>query len=124
MVLSKLGLQCDTANDGVEAVQAIENNPTKYDFIFMDNMMPNMSGIDATKRIRQMGFDKIILGLTGNTMDNETVDFENAGADVIFWKPIKAAQCELVIEHMKNFGTQTTSLSISALKKKVLGVSE
>jgi CheY-like chemotaxis protein len=121
MVLSKLGLQCDLANDGAEAVQAIVKNPHKYDFIFMDNMMPNMSGIDATKQIREMGYDKIILGLTGNTMDNETMEFENAGADVIFWKPIKVSQCELVLEHMRNFGTQNTVLSRS-LKKKVLGV--
>ena len=42
MLLSKRGLECDVAIDGVNALKVVEENPNKYDIIFMDNIMPNM----------------------------------------------------------------------------------
>lgn len=48
--LKDLGVTCDMANDGVEALSMFQKN--KYDLIFMDQNMPNMNGIDATIQIR------------------------------------------------------------------------
>ena len=120
MLLKKKGLKCDHACDGEEAIEAFKNNPNKFDFIFMDNMMPNMNGIEATRTLRALGYSKIILGLTGNTMEDEILDFENAGADLIFPKPLKSPQFDIVLEHMKSVGTETT-IGTRCLKKKVFG---
>ena len=38
------------------------------------------SGVQATKSLRERGFGSIIMGLTGNTLEEELVEFENAGA--------------------------------------------
>jgi CheY-like chemotaxis protein len=122
MLLRKLAVICDVVNDGEEAVQMFEKNPKKYDIMFMDNMMPNMSGIEATKRIRELGYGKIIVGLTGNTMETEMKDFENVGADVVLAKPIKTLQCEVILDHMNKYGSEAT-IKTRSLKKMMMKIS-
>lgn len=51
MMLEKLGLKTDTADNGLEAVE--KQQQQHYDLIFMDWEMPVMDGIEATKQIRQ-----------------------------------------------------------------------
>ena len=40
--------------------------PNTLDVIFMDNTMPVMTGIEATKKLRKIGYENMIIGLTGN----------------------------------------------------------
>ncbi len=50
-ILKSVGISCDVANNGIEAIQAVENG--NYDGILMDVFMPEMNGNDATERIRK-----------------------------------------------------------------------
>jgi CheY-like chemotaxis protein len=65
-VLSKEKYQVDEAEDGLCALQKIKDK--HYDLILMDLFMPNLDGLNATKKIRQLsgGRDIPVIALTGN----------------------------------------------------------
>jgi len=108
LLLSKRNINITTAEDGEIAVSIVKQHGSKFDFIFMDNMMPNINGIEATRAIRELGYDKVILGLTGNTLDEELVEFEQAGADHVLKKPLIIQHLDIILDHITNFGTETT----------------
>jgi len=95
-VLEKLKLSVELADDGVTALAAYEKR--KPDIIFMDNTMPRMSGVEATRILRERGSTVPILGVTGNSLEDDCKLFLEAGADVVFVKPITpgviAKSCE------------------------------
>jgi len=96
-VLMKMGYKCDVAKNGTEAVtKAVEE---KYDLIFMDMFMPEMDGLEATKRIREFYLQStrpIIVAITANALD-EPSKFKQAGINSFIVKPIKPKEIEQVI---------------------------
>ncbi len=88
MLISKRNVKSDVAENGVDAVEMVSKDPQKYQIIFMDNMMPKMTGVEATKLIRLAGFEGIIMGLTGNTLEKDVEEFEQAGATLVLPKPL------------------------------------
>jgi CheY-like chemotaxis protein len=67
-LLEKYKLRVDTANSGLEALEKIKYG-ISYDIIFMDILMPGMDGIQATQKIRELGYTGRIVALTGNFPD-------------------------------------------------------
>ena len=91
VILQKMGITFDIANDGVEAIEKFKNN--KYDLILMDENMPNMNGIEATKKIREIEREKdldhtIIVALTANALTGDKERFILAGMDYYLSKPL------------------------------------
>lgn len=67
------------------------------DVIFMDQVMPNMNGLDATKLIRQMGYGSVIIAVTGNVLEEDRSSILLAGTDDIIEKPLKVLHMQKVI---------------------------
>jgi len=81
------GLKIDTAPSGFGAIEKIRNG-NKYDIIFMDHMMPEMSGIDTVKILREMGYADPVVALTANAVAGSAAMFLDNGFDGFISKPI------------------------------------
>ena len=76
----------ETAASGLQAIEMLKKN--QYDIVFMDHMMPEMDGVEATKAIRDMGIDIPIIALTANVVEGSRELFMNAGMNDMLMKPI------------------------------------
>ncbi|MGF6570459.1 two-component system sensor histidine kinase EvgS [Paraburkholderia sp. GAS333] len=91
--LALLGFACDLTNDGVEALAALEH--ASYGCLITDCHMPNMSGYELTRRIREgerAGAHRLpILGITANTAPEDLNLCREAGMDDCLIKPTRLA---------------------------------
>jgi len=98
-LLSEYNIIRTLATDGREAVQACKES--KFDLIFMDIQMPEMDGIEATRRIRKMKTDGVrtpIIALTAHAMKGEKEKLLAEGMDDYLTKPISQEQLENTIQ--------------------------
>jgi two-component system, sensor histidine kinase len=91
IILKKLGLTFDIVSDGFEAMESFK--VSKYDAILMDENMPNMSGIETTKKILEYEKENnlkhtIIVALTANALKGDRERFIEAGMDEYLTKPL------------------------------------
>jgi len=91
LLLSPYQLQIDIAESGDEAVNIIKNGK-EYDIIFMDHMMPDMDGMETTRRIRALGYKHPIFALTANAIAGQREAFLESGFDGYIFKPIDVRQ--------------------------------
>ncbi|MDR0442254.1 MAG: response regulator [Treponema sp.] len=98
-LLSPYGLSIDTALSGFEAIEKIKDN-CEYDIIFMDHMMPRMDGIEATKIIRNLGYNHPVVALTANALAGQAQFFLNNGFDGYISKPIDIRQLNSSLNKM------------------------
>jgi signal transduction histidine kinase len=103
-LLNQFNIVSEEAQNGQEAIDKIRENATNYTIIFMDNMMPVMNGVEATKLLRIFGFPYIIVGVTGNVMDDDVKEYLNAGADLILGKPLKRVKLQKLINEIVQYG--------------------
>jgi signal transduction histidine kinase/ActR/RegA family two-component response regulator len=92
-VLEKFGCTYSIVKDGIEALEAMENQD--FDVVLMDVSMPRMDGIETTKKIRAMsnGRENVpIIGVTAFAGQEEQISLLAAGMNNIVIKPIKPVQ--------------------------------
>ena len=87
-LLEMLGYSSDTANDGQQAIDALDQQ--HYDVVLMDMQMPVLDGISATVEIVNKWGDKRpkIIAMTANVMAEDKRRCEEAGMDGYISKPI------------------------------------
>lgn len=89
-LLSHQGHEVIVAEDGVEAVEALEQQ--RFDLVLMDVQMPNLDGIEATKMIREQehAIDRHtpIIAMTAGAMKGDEEHCLQAGMDAYVSKPI------------------------------------
>ena len=95
LVLESAGLGHETAQDGAQAVEAVEREA--FDAILMDIQMPVMDGLEATRRIRALeaaaGRPRTPLYIvSANGLEEHVAAGRAAGADAHFGKPVQVAQ--------------------------------
>lgn len=89
LMLSRLGYRPDVAANGIEVLEAAAER--RYDVILMDLQMPEMDGIEATRRLRQPGATPgrpRIIAVTANVMQSDRDMCVAAGMDEFIGKPM------------------------------------
>jgi signal transduction histidine kinase/ActR/RegA family two-component response regulator len=87
-MLKRLGASPpDIAEDGSQALEKAAH--THYDIILMDSQMPVMDGLQATRLLRQRGFNRPIIGISAGAMDEERQASLDAGANAYVPKPVQ-----------------------------------
>ena len=88
LMLNELGLDPDEAAGGFDAIERAARRP--YDVILMDVQMPDLDGLEATRRIRahEHGHRATIVALTANVFDSDEARCRAAGMDGYLQKPL------------------------------------
>jgi CheY-like chemotaxis protein len=93
-LLERMGLRADVAGDGHEVLEALSRQ--RYDVVLMDIQMPELDGVEATRRIRERhpsGEDRPwIIAMTANVMQGDREAYLAAGMDDYVSKPIRPGE--------------------------------
>jgi len=118
-LVQQLGYQADLAVNGLEALAALDQQP--YDIIFMDVMMPEMGGLDATEEIRRRQQQPrdypnyktpiIIVAVTANAMHGDRDKCLAVGMDDYLAKPVRLEDMRSMLER---WGEKAAAGSVAA----------
>jgi len=100
-LLSRMGYRIDVAGNGVEAISALERQP--YDVILMDLQMPEMDGLEATRKICQQWPPETkpwIIAVTANAMQGDRENCLRAGMNDYISKPIRVPELVAALQRI------------------------
>ena len=100
--------QIYTTVDGNKCIQLMltyDNINSDIQIILLDKYMPVMDGIVTAKKLRELGYKNLIIGLTGTTDPIEINEFIQNGADYVLTKPMDNHKIKLLITFIKSYGT-------------------
>jgi len=88
LMLKKLGYEVDVVANGLEVLQALEHK--HYDLIFMDIQMPELDGLEAARKIRELWHNgPKIIAITAYALEGDMDKCINAGMDDYISKPMR-----------------------------------
>jgi signal transduction histidine kinase/CheY-like chemotaxis protein/HPt (histidine-containing phosphotransfer) domain-containing protein len=99
-LMAPFKMQIDTCKSGAEAIDLVKTNP--YDIVFMDHMMPEMDGIEATSLIRALGgtyYKELpIIALTANAVSGVKEMFLQNDLNDFLPKPIEMSRLTAILQ--------------------------
>ncbi len=104
-ILQKLGYGADVASNGLEALEALERQT--YDVVLMDVQMPEMDGLEATRRICERWPDESrprIVAMTANAMIEDREACFAAGMDDYVAKPVRPEELADALSRARQSG--------------------
>ena len=112
------GIKSDMAASGPEALEKVAQTP--YQLIFMDQMMPDMDGVETTAKIRAMGGrfkDVPIIALTANAMAGARESLISAGMNDFLAKPIQRDELTAILAKWVPIGQRLSGGGEASLAK-------
>jgi signal transduction histidine kinase/CheY-like chemotaxis protein/uncharacterized protein YigA (DUF484 family) len=108
-LLQQMGYRADLAANGIEAIECLQRQ--HYDVVLMDVQMPEMDGLEATRRITARwaapGRPRIV-AMTANAMQGDREECLTAGMDDYVTKPIRVEELVAALERSHGRASQPT----------------
>jgi signal transduction histidine kinase/CheY-like chemotaxis protein len=92
-ILEQAGYTIDVANNGIEALEALKRS--RYDLVLMDSSMPEMGGVETTRRIRNFPNDLAeipIVAMTADALPGDRERYMNVGMSDYLPKPVRKSE--------------------------------
>eukprot|EP01042_Synura_sphagnicola_P005626 gene5626-7180_t len=108
LLLSRRKVRSEMAEDGADVVDmARVGSLTKFKLVLMDNQMPRMTGVQAVKRLREIGFKHLVIGLTASALSDDVEAYVDAGADFVLSKPLHMEKLDEVLRFIRKEGCES-----------------
>jgi CheY-like chemotaxis protein len=125
-LLARMGYQADVAANGLEVLEALDRQI--YDVVLMDVQMPELDGLEATRRLRR-GFPKArqphVIAMTANAMQGDREMCLAAGMDDYVGKPIRVEELVAALSKSRPLereqGAEAPTFPIAGLDVAVAG---
>jgi CheY-like chemotaxis protein/HPt (histidine-containing phosphotransfer) domain-containing protein len=122
LLLQRIGCRADVAGDGLEVLAALERQ--NYDIILMDVQMPEMDGLEATRKIRAGSWLKeknnstfssqpYIIAMTANAMQGDRGICLSAGMDDYVSKPVRIDELTQALQRAVNAKNASSQAPVS-----------
>ena len=127
-LLKKYHFNIDYTNSGLGCIAKLKEN--EYDIIFLDDMMPQMSGKETLKKLKEKPtFKTPVIALTANAISGMKEEYLATGFDDYLSKPIERPELERIIKEFIMKDNQTsinteTSMSTTSILEQTLTVEE
>jgi signal transduction histidine kinase/DNA-binding response OmpR family regulator len=122
-LLKKYHFDIDYTNSGLGCIAKLKEN--KYDIIFLDDMMPQMSGKETLKKLKEKeSFKTPVIALTANAISGMKEEYLATGFDDYLSKPIERPELERIIkefimkDNQENINTETSMATTSILERE------
>jgi len=103
-IFKNLGYEITIAKNGKECVEKVKEEP--FDIVFMDIMMPEKDGLEATADIRSLGTNIPIIAMTANAREEDKTQAFNSGMNDYLAKPVRIEEIKKVL--IRWFSEQST----------------
>ncbi len=115
--LERLGYRADVAANGLEVLSALRRQP--YDVVLMDVQMPEMDGLEATRRIRELASSDLaaqaqprIIAMTANALKEDCDLCLAAGMDDYVGKPVRVEELVSALNRCRPVGGKASRKSV------------
>ncbi|KAK6911275.1 Signal transduction response regulator, receiver domain [Dillenia turbinata] len=99
VIMTKLGFKTQVVENGKKAVD-LHTSGCSFDVILMDMEMPVMNGLEATKELRAIGVEAMIVGVTARSSETEKQAFMEAGLNECIAKPLNMEKAKSLVKKL------------------------